>query len=105
MIYKIRNTNLNVQGIIVFYARLFTNQSSDIIEKVSTKYKHLSKINKILIIKIIFIWQIGALLITKMFTGSFLNTFFITHTVPLVDSLQDIIENKQLIVLSDPEKY
>ena len=56
--------------------------------------KHRSSI----FITLFTLWLFASLLLSKAFTGLLLNTFFYVNSIPVVTTLQDIRDNKQILV-------
>ena len=57
-----------------------------------------NKMKTIGFIFVLILWLLNALVLSKSFTGVLLESFFKVKTVPIVSSLQDIRDNKRLMI-------
>ena len=55
-------------------------------------------INAIILIYLIIIWLISSQILCQAFTGILLNSYFNIKSTPVVNTLQDIRDNKQLLI-------
>ena len=82
------------------FIRLLTNQSSELIDKCLPNFTKLNLLLKITIITFIVIWVKSLSILTKAFTGNLLNTYFNVKSVPIVNNLDDVYNNKELLVMA-----
>ena len=91
--------------IIELITRILTNQSCDEITRCEWKIKFKNSLNKYLFILLIIIWSQSASILTKAFTGLFLNTYCNQKYTPIVETLQDIYLNKDITIASGSNEF
>ena len=60
--------------------------------------KNISNLKSLMFIILVVIWLISSLILSLAFNGLLLNTFFFTKYTPVVNTLQDIRDNKHLYI-------
>ena len=78
--------------------RLLTTQSSKQVTQLMFKVEKSKILTMITSFILILIWLDGSLFLTKWFTGNLLNTYFNVKSVPIVNTLDDIYNNKELLL-------
>ena len=91
---KKRLTTIN--SFIVMFQNL-TQQGEDI----RINCNKNNKIHSRIFIMLVTLWIILCLVLSYAFTGLLLNTFFRLKPSPVVNTLQDIRDNKQLLIMGD----
>ena len=88
------------------FVNSFISLFSNIIEKgdkdVRTYCTINSKIQASILICLFIVWIYSSIIISKSFTGLLLNTFFKIKPIQLVNTLQDIRDNKNLKIMGTP---
>ena len=60
-----------------------------------------NQFKRISILILFIVWLQSASILSKSFTGLLLNTYFNVKSVPIINELQDIIDNKHMMVAMD----
>ena len=76
----------------------FSNLFEQNIIDIRKFYPENNKLKKYILIILFNIWLFSSLIISKSFNGLLLNSFFYVEHVPVVTTLQDILDNKPLNV-------
>ena len=83
------------------FIRLLLNQGSDEVTYLRWNFKINNLLNKLSLVILIIIWSQSASILTKAFTGNLLNTYFNPKFQPIVETLEDIYQKKQIKIASD----
>ena len=66
--------------------------------------KNITKLNSLIFITQVVIWLFASLILSLSFNGLLLNTFFFIKSTPVVNTLEDIRDNKKLLI-DGPHQY
>ena len=80
--------------------QMLTMQQNYLIDKKFSMLSRKISPKSSIIIIIVVIWLHSASILSKAFTGILLNTYFKVKSVPTVNSLEDIYDNKELSILT-----
>ena len=95
---SITKNQLNYRKNFDLFIRLLTTQSSKLVTQMNLKLNNMLKFVTFLLI---LIWIISSVIVVKAFTGNLLKSYFNVKSVPIVNSLDDIYNNKELILYSE----
>ena len=90
-----------VNSFILLFSNLI-GQNHDISSIINRSfYNNSRKTNSTIFFHLFVNWLISSLILSKAFTCLLLDSFFYTKVIPIVRTLQDIQENKQLLIGGD----